>query len=37
MLILDQPDPLGGVVIEGPIAREFGKDVAALRFPHATA
>jgi uncharacterized protein YbbC (DUF1343 family) len=33
VLVLDRPNPLGGVVIEGPVAREFGKDVCCAPIP----
>ena len=33
VLVLDRPNPLGGVVLEGPIAREFGKDVCCAPIP----
>jgi len=33
VLVLDRPNPLGGVVLEGPIARDFGKDVCCAPIP----
>lgn len=33
VLVLDRPNPLGGLVLEGPIAREYGKDVCCAPIP----
>ena len=33
VLVLDRPNPLGGLVLEGPVARDFGKDVCCAPIP----
>jgi len=33
VLVLDRPNPLGGAVLEGPIAREYGRDVCCAPVP----
>ena len=33
MLVLDRPNPLGGTILEGPVARQFGSPVCCAPIP----